>query len=276
MTPGRFVTQQKMQLEMSLESWRVEGAGAWEGHTNQHFWRLITFSCRTLPSDGDIQWDIVIVIFIYAYIYNTYICRQICTYRHLFSCSTTNIYGLYFLSTFRCNIFIFNLPFLGWQVESFRVDRPQRWCPRGGRCKSHLLHPLGKAPRGHGLWQNVNESKVKTLWIFQLFQNKNVDVKKTTCLGNLVKFIVIKHISILFNTFHLNWLASWIPFSKDQRPWATWVASLPPLSRRSKFFDALAFPCFSLRNHLILPWVALGKGCIFHKKTVFVRLCDFW
>lgn len=78
--------------------------------------------------------------------------------------------------------------------------------------------------------------------------------------------------SIIFNTFHLNWLASWIPFSKDQRPWATWVASLPPLSRRSKFFDALAFPCFSLRNHLILPWVAFWKAA-FSKKHVFTT-CD--
>ena len=155
MTPGRLVTQQKMQLEMSLESWRVEGAGAWEGHTNEHLWWLMTFSCRTLPSDCDIQWDIVIVIFIYAYIY-MYICRQIYTYRHFFSCSTS-IWSL-FLSTFIK--YISMKPAMSRQVESFRVDGPQRWCPRGGRCKSHLLHPLGKAPRGHGLWRNVKGPNV--------------------------------------------------------------------------------------------------------------------
>lgn len=163
MTPGRLVTQQKMQLEMSLESWRVEGAGAWEGHTQ---WALLAADHFLLPYVAFIWWysmrycdsDIYLRIYIYMYI-----CRQIYTYRHLFSCSTS-IWSL-FWSTFIK--YISMKPAMSRQVESFRVDGPQRWCPRGGRCKSHLLHPLGKAPRGHGLWRNVKGPNVVNLQIFK-------------------------------------------------------------------------------------------------------------
>ena len=148
MTPGRLVTQQKMQLEMSLESWRVEGAGAWEGHTQ---WALLAADHFLLPYVGFIWWysmrycdsDIYLRIYIYMYI-----CRQIYTYRHFFSCSTT-----------KYMVFIFNLPCLG-RLNRLELMDPSADALVVGDANLTFSILLAKHREATGCVRNVKRSKL--------------------------------------------------------------------------------------------------------------------
>ena len=151
------------------------------------------------------------------------------------------------------------------QVESFRVDGPQRWCPRGGRCKSHLLHPLGKAPRGHGLCQKCQ--KVQTFCeFFNFFKTKDVDVKKQQhVFSKFGKLIVYKTHVNHFQYISLELIGIVDTLFKRSKALGHVGRIVATTFETIEILRCFGFSMIFLKNHLILPLVALGNSCIFQK-----------
>ena len=152
----------------SLDVWKERVPG--RAIPNEHFWRLITFSCRTLPSYGDIQWDIVIVIFIYAYIF---ICIYVDRYTHTDTYFLVlQVYGLYF-GALSLNTSPWNLPCLG-RLNRLELMDPSADALVVGDANLTFSILLAKHREATGCEEM---SKVQTLWIYK-FSKQQMDVSK--------------------------------------------------------------------------------------------------